>query len=95
MSFQPYKNDNWSIVTGQDFREVIVVRDPTQPKIPNPDYSRCDPNSQKEIYPEKDLTGYQVETDFRAAKDSSSSLVKSLSVGSGITITGGAIELVS
>lgn len=93
MSFKPYKNDNWSIRTGQDFREVIIVRDTTLPKIDNPDYDSCDPDSPKKIYPEKDLTGYNVKMDIREKADVSSAIVHSFEVGDGVTITGGAVEL--
>ena len=92
MSFKPYKNDSWAIRTGQDFREVIVVRDPTQPKIKNPDYDKCDPDSPQYIYPEKDLTGYGVVADIREKADSNSDLIHHFEVGNGVTITGGAIE---
>ena len=92
MSFQPYKNDNWAIRSGQDFREVIIVRDPTQPKINNPDYDSCDPDSPKKIYPQKDLAGYNVRMDIREKSDSSSTIIHSFEVGNGVTITGGAIE---
>lgn len=92
------KYDGWSIVTGQDFREKFIVRDPTQAKIANPDYNSCDPNSPKKIYPPKDLTGWTVKMDIRAAADVSSALVKALVTGAGITLgsptpTDGTVEL--
>lgn len=92
------KYEGWSIVTGQDFHEKIVVRDPTQPKIKNPDYHSCDPSSPEKIYPPKDLTGWQGKMDIRAEPDSSSPLLKSLENGDGLTFgspdpTDGTIDL--
>ena len=89
------KYHGWEIVTGQDFREVIIIRDPSQPKISNPDYTSCGENGPREIYPPKDLTGWDVKMDIRVGPGSSSDLIKALSVGLGITLGGvdGSIEL--
>jgi len=83
---QAVRYDGWSIITGMDFREKLVIRDPTQEKISNPDYDKCDPQSQQKIYPPKDLTDWDAKMDIRVGNGSNTGLVKSLSVGSGITI---------
>ena len=78
--------DGWVIVTGQDFREKIIVRDTTQDKITNPDWDKCEPESQQKIHPPKDLTGWTAKMDIRVSKSFESDLIKSLSSGLGITI---------
>jgi len=92
------KYDGWCIVTGQDFRQIFFVKDPTLPKIPNPDYDPDYPqsdNNRKEIYQPKDLTGYAAKMDVRAGEDRASDLLVSLETGSGITIIGveGSVEV--
>lgn len=80
----------WEIITGQDFREMFVVQDPTLDKIPNPEYDPECPEDEitnpKEIYQPKDLTGYTAQMDFRAGDGAQYDLIKSISAGLGITI---------
>jgi len=79
------KYDGWEIVTGQDFRQKIILRDTTKPKIKNPNYSSCNPDSKEYIYPPKDLTDCTGKMDIRVANDSTSELIISLETGAGMT----------
>ena len=78
--------DGWIIVTGQDFRQKLVVRDASQPKISNPDSSCSNPSAPTRIFPPKDLTGWTAKMDIRATAAVSGTLIKSLVSGSGITL---------
>jgi len=83
--------NGWCIVTGQDFRESIFVKDTTLPTIPNPDYNEdCteDINNRKELYQAKDLTDYEAKMDIRDSNTVAGNLIKALgTISGGITIT--------
>lgn len=61
--------NGWCIVTGQDFREIISVKDPSLPKIPNPEFDpECEEDpikNPKELFQPKDLTGFSSKMDIR------------------------------
>ncbi len=71
----------WEIVTGQDFREVFILRDPTQPQIQNPDWTPCQPVEGKKIYPPYDLTLFNGKLDLRSGPNVTDALIKSLATG--------------
>ncbi len=86
MTTQSIEYNGWGIITGQDFHEKFIVRDPTKPKIPNPDYvAGCCSGTPEFIYPPKDLTNVSGKMDIREKADSTSTLLKSLTIGNGMT----------
>jgi hypothetical protein len=93
--------NGWCIITGEDFRQKFFVKDPTLPKINNPNYDPAqkeDSENQSKIYQPKDLTGFSAKMDIRQGPSRSSPLLISLETGLGITIgspneADGSIEL--
>lgn len=77
--------NGWQFVIGQNFNEFIILRDPSKPKIINPDWTKCQPIAGRDIYPPFDLTGHTGRMDIRAEPSHTSQLLKTLSTGLGIT----------
>jgi len=78
--------DDWSIICGVDFCETFILRDPTQPKIANPDFDETlpvDECNQPEVYPLLDLSGYAGCMDIRNGTDRGSTLIHSIKSGGG------------
>ena len=77
---------HWKIITGLDFCERFLLRDPTQPKIVNPDYDDTQPitpiNS-PEIFPPLDLNNYTVKMDIRTGDTRDSALIHTIETGGG------------
>lgn len=84
------KNDRWEIVTGLQFCERFLLRDPTQAKITNPDFdpllpvSTCNPET---IFPPLDLNNYTGKMDIRGGNTRDSELIHTIETGgAGMTI---------
>lgn len=79
-------NNTWEIVTGLDFCEMFLIRDPTQDKIPNPDFDDTLPitdTNQPEVFPPLDLNGYTGKMDIRAGNTRDSQLIHTIETGGG------------
>lgn len=90
--------NKWCIVTGEDFREFFFVKDPTLPKIPNPDYDPTKENkagNRPDMFQAKDLTGITGKMQIRDSESRDGNLVADLETGSGLTFTNatGAVEI--
>jgi len=93
--------NGWCVITGEDFREKFFIKDPTLPKIDNPDFDpsmKEDSANQKTLFQAKDLTGYTAKMDIRQSANRSGAILASLETGLGITIgspdpTDGSVEL--
>jgi hypothetical protein len=90
--------DKWQIETGLDFEECFLIRDPTQDKIPNPDFDPdlpVDENNPEEVYPPKDLNGYSGRMDIRNGTTQDSSLIHRIeSPAGGMTFNDPAVGFV-
>lgn len=78
--------NNWEIVTGLDFSEMFLIRDPNGTKIPNPDFDPNEPVSElnpEEIYPPLDLNNYTGKMDIRAGNTRDSALIHTIETGGG------------
>lgn len=102
MTAKAAEYNGWCIVIGQDFRQKFVVKDPSLPKVDNPDYDSDYPEdpitNPKQIFQPKDLTGYSAKMTIRQQNNLTSDELITLEVGSGITLgsptpTDGTVEL--
>ena len=88
MSRAVEKND-WCITTGEDWREVFIVGDPTLEFVENPAFDPdCTdtPNNPKFIPQPKDLSGYDVKMDIREGEVVTDTIIQGLRIPTEITI---------
>lgn len=77
---------HWEIITGLDFCERFLLRDPTAAKIINPDFDPTQPTTpinSPEIFPPLDLNNYTGKMDIRTGDTRDSQLIHTIETGGG------------